>query len=162
MSRLGDSFPEEHRAAYAGKALAPGNILRLWCDFTARPKFKYVVIVGTDPDPIGFFVNSRIPAFIAKRPALRACQVKLSPDTYPFLDHVSYLDCHVVIDVLQAAEILRRLTENPGRFVGELTDATKAEVLRVIVTAPTVSDAHRSVLRSSLRPGECPPPTTPT
>jgi len=152
VTRLGDSFPEEHRAAYAGKALAPGHILRLWCDFTARPKFKYLVIVGTDPDPIGFFINSRVPAFIAKRPGLLACQLELSPTDYPFLRHVSYLDCRAVVDALDDEDILAQVTASPSRFVGELAEATKADVLRVIAAAPTISEAHRAVIRQALGP----------
>lgn len=152
MSRLGDSFPEEERAAYAAEAVAPGSVLRLWCDFTVKAKFKYVVLVATDPEPLGLFINSRVPVFIAKRPALRACQLPLSPSDYPFLQHDSYLDCHTVIDALTEKDILNQLTASPGRFVGELTGATKAEVLRVIATAPTVSDAHRTIICRALGP----------
>ncbi|MGD9498554.1 MAG: hypothetical protein AB7Y46_19835, partial [Armatimonadota bacterium] len=156
MSRLGDSFPEEHRAAYAAKALAPGHVLLLWCDFTARAKFKYVVIVAVDPEPLGLFINSRVPAFVAKRTALSACQIELSPAEYPFLDHTSYLDCRVVVDALDEKEILRQLTASPSRFVGEQTEATRAQVLRVIAAAPTVSDAHRTVITHALGPPNAP------
>lgn len=156
MSRLGDSFPEEERAAYAAKALTSGSVVRLWCDFTVDAKFKYVVLVATGPEPLGFFINSRVPAFIAKRPALRDCQLPLSPNDYAFLQHDSYLDCHTVIDALDEKDILSQLTESPARFVGILTDATKTQVLRIIATAPTISDAHRSAIAQALGPPDAP------
>ena len=152
MTKLGDRFPDEQRAAYARKALTPGRILYLWCDFTVPPKFKYVVLVGIEPDPIGFVINSRISAFISKRPALCACQVMLRRTDYSFLRHDSYLDCSAVIDALDREEILRQLTAAPSNIVGELTEATKAEILRVISTAPTISEAHRAVIRQALAP----------
>lgn len=156
MTTLGDLFPDGERRAFAKKHLIPGCILRLWCDFTAAPKFKYLAIVATEPEPIGFFINSRVPAFIRKRPALNRCQLTLKVADYPFLQYDSYLDCRTVIDVLDTDDILDQLTETPSRLVGELTPTTKAQIVRVIASAPTVSEDHRNLIRQALSAPDAP------
>jgi hypothetical protein len=42
-----------------------------------NPKDKFVVIVYVNPSPHGFFINSRINAFIAKKPNLLCCEASI-------------------------------------------------------------------------------------
>jgi len=61
------------------------------------PKDKYVVVACFDPNPCGFFINSRVNPFIQNQPALAACEAPLSATDHPFLSHNSWLDCRDIL-----------------------------------------------------------------
>ena len=151
MGILGDLFPEHERQKYIGSHLEPGQVLFLFCKFTNPQKEKYLVVVCTGKRPFLLIINSRIHPFIAKRPDLLKCQVKLSASDYDFLDHDSFVDCSKVIDHFRDSEIREQLLADIGRVKGELNAYTISDVVRAVQSAKTISAHHKNKIVDSLK-----------
>lgn len=62
MGNLGNRFPPELRDDAIDRALQPGSVLYLFCEFTTPPKHKYLVLLHRDQRPLFFAINSRVNA----------------------------------------------------------------------------------------------------
>jgi hypothetical protein len=87
------------------------------------PKDKFVVVTCFDPNPCGFFINTRVNEFIANHPDLLPCEVAMAATEHPFLAHDSWLDCRELLSFREE----------------ELSD------LRGVLAARTVVAARRAV-----------------
>jgi hypothetical protein len=150
MGRLGNLFSEADKHDYVDRHLRPGQVLYLFCQFTNPPKEKYVVLTYAGPTPLLLVINSRISPFIEHRPELRRCQVKLNASDYDFLDHDSFADCSKVIDSLDKTNIREQVLADLGRAVGELTQATKREIIKAVQDAKTISNHHKRLIIDAL------------
>jgi hypothetical protein len=160
MGRLGDHFPPEEKREHIGRQLVPGQVLYLDCDFTTPPKPKLAVLVCTDPEPLLFLVNSRVNAFIQRRPDLLASQVPLKAADYPFLRHDSFLDCSEVKRFAGPGAITEQLLADLSRIQGELTEATRHSILAVVRSSKTLSKVHQRAIEAALSAGTGDPPAT--
>lgn len=153
MGNLGSFFPPDAQRDYAARQLVPGQVLYLDCDFTSPPKVKYLVLVAaTEEDgPLLFFINSRINEFIARRPHLLACQVRVSSARYGFLEHDSYIDCSQVVEQFSCEEIRAQISEDASRVKGELDSHTKALVAQAVDSATTISPHRKRLLLEGLQ-----------
>ena len=150
MATLGDYLPHKEKDQYIEAHLKPGQILYLFCDFTTPPKEKYLVLACPGENPLLFIINSEIHPFIATRPELKKCQVKLSASDYD-LDHDSYINCSRIIDDISEEEIKRQIGKDLSRIKGELTETTKQEVVQVVSTAKTINRHVKSVIIQALQ-----------
>jgi hypothetical protein len=150
MGRLGNLFSEADKHDYVDRHLRPGQVLYLFCQFTNPPKEKYVVLTCVGPTPLLLVINSRISPFIEHRPELLRCQVRLSASDYDFLDHDSFADCSKVIDSLDETNIRGQVLADLGRAVGELTQATKREIIKAVQDAKTISNHHKKLIIDAL------------
>ena len=114
MARLGDRFPAENRRAFAETKLVPGCSVRIDVKFpeTTKPKFL-VLVADDDPDYCLFIVNSTIHPFIAARPHLLKCQVKIDVSGHGFLKRDSYLACDKLLR-LRRDDVLRKSWQMSG------------------------------------------------
>jgi hypothetical protein len=149
MAKLGDFAPDGLKGDYINRNLKPGQILYLSCDFTTPPKEKYLILVCADT-ALMFIVNSRIHPYIQNRPALRRSQICLRSTDYDFLPHDSYADCSKVIDELDLTQISAQVNNDLARIKGEITDATKEEIIRVVDNASTIAEDHKRAILSAL------------
>lgn len=152
MSSLGDHFPQQARQEYADRYLKPGQVLYLYSSFTNPPKEKYLVLAHPGTRPLLFVINSRIGRFIANRPDLLKCQVKLKVSDYDFLDHDSFVNCGEVIEHFTESEIKNQIVADVYRVKGELTLATKQDIIRVVKSAKTIPNQQKRLIINSLTP----------
>lgn len=151
---LGDFFPQADKEDYLNRRLKPGQVVYLFSRFTNPAKEKYLVIAYYGPRPLLFTINSRIHPFIARRPELNKCQVKVRAADYDFLDHDSYIDCSQVIDVFDEDEIRQQLLGELSRIKGQLTQMTRREIIRVVQSARTISAHHKRLIIEALQQPE--------
>ena len=149
MGTLGDHFPDSMRQTFADQHVQAGQVLYIFCHFTNPEKEKYLVVVGCGPNCLAFVINSRIAPFLARDPALRACQVPIVPSDYGFLDHDSFIDCTQVFQIPRT-ELQHQLSVDTSRAKGELNKATKSEIIRVVQIAQTISPRHKRAIIASL------------
>ncbi len=152
MSSLGDHFPQHTRQEYVSRHLKPGQVLYLYSTFTTLPKEKYLILAHQSTRPLLFVINSQIGPFIANRPALLKCQVKLSASDYDFLDHDSFANCGQVIDYFTESEIENQVIADVRRVKGELTLATRRGIVRVVEKAKMIANRHKRLIIESLKP----------
>jgi hypothetical protein len=102
----------------------------LWCIYyvknctCTRPnKDKFVAIVCSETNPMGFIINTRIHPFILERPDLSSCQVAIKVSDYAFLDHDSYINC---IDLYSFND--NELTDSKGRIKTHTINEIKGAV----------------------------------
>lgn len=151
MSKLASFFPEHERKDFITRELVPGRVLYLSCDFTDPPKDKLLVLVALAPLPLLFIVNSSIHPFISARPYLASCQVKLEASSHSFLVRDSYLDCSNVISTFSVEELISQLAADTSRIKTLISASAKASILAAIQPAPTISSAHKKLIRASLK-----------
>jgi len=151
MSRIGDFLPESERRLATGRDRRPGEVLRLWCEFTDPPKDKFVVVVSAGDSPLLFVINSRINPFIQKRPHLLRCQVRMAVSDYPFLDHDSFINCAEAIESVTQDAISAQLSGPGGTMEGDLSPDTIAAILRAAESATTLSEDHKQLIHKAFR-----------
>ena len=134
-------FPSDPQRESRPCPLKPGAILYLHCNFTTPPKSKYSIVVCTKPDLVVFLVNSRVNAWLAKRPALQNCQVTLCRDAHPFLHYDSFINC-TQSHFLTADVIEQQLMNDRQRLKGYITP----EEQRAIVCAQVKRLKNKSVV----------------
>lgn len=147
---LANAFPPALVHRYA---LQPGRILYLFCNFTTPPKQKYLVVVSPAGDthpPLFFVINSRIHPYLQSSPALAACQICITPQDYPSLNHASYIDCSKVIYSLSEQEILSQIDQDGRSIKDTLLPATIGQILAVVSMAETISLYHQRLILSAL------------
>jgi len=150
MARLGDGFPAEKRRAFVEKKLVPGCVVRIEVRFPETIKPKFLVLVADDDlDYCLFIVNSTIHPFIAARPHLLKCQVKIDVSGHGFLKRDSYLACDKLLR-LRRDDVLREVTANVGAIEGQISDAVKDQVIAAVKFATTLSHAEKAKILGSL------------
>jgi len=150
MGRLGDSLSNDDKQEYVNRLLKPGHVLFLHSRFTNPPKDKYLVIACWGSRPLLFVINSRIHPYIAARPHLSRCQIKLRAADYRFLDHDSYVNSSQVIAFFDQDEIRDQLLADTGRVKGELQKAAKDAIISAVSGAKTISPRDKKLIIDSL------------
>ena len=121
----GDQPTLQERRRFAEGQMVPGRILYLWCPFI--PKDKYIIIASVDDDAcLSFMVNSTPSEYAQERAHLRACQLEITKEDYPFLDHRSFINCARALERIDEAEMIRQVTADTSRSKGMLASAQSA------------------------------------
>lgn len=150
MATLGDGFPPEKRRAFIEKALVPGCVVRIDVKFPEVTKPKLLVLVADDdPDYCLFIVNSVINPYIAARPHLLKCQVKIKVAEHDFLRRDSYLGCDKILR-LRRDEVISELTKDLGSIKGRVSDGTKDQIAAAVKFATTLSPIEKAKILASL------------
>jgi hypothetical protein len=122
-------------------AIQPGCVVEVFAAHITPPKRKYFVVCCLDPPLLGFFINSEIREYVARRPRLRAAQVSLLKAEHAFLRHDSWLDCSDVhtftIEFLE-----REVRTNPPALLGQLSVNALAAMLVAVVNGYTLAGDH--------------------
>jgi len=152
MGNLGNRFPPELRDDAIDRALQPGSVLYLFCEFTTPPKHKYLVLLHRDQRPLFFVINSRVNAYILHRPWLAQSQVLIPAASHSFLDHDSIIDCSNVRADMSLEDMRNQLAPNLTLYRGDLDEAVRREIVRVVDAATTISPLHKQLIRTALQP----------
>lgn len=150
MSTLGEKFPPEKRRAFIAKHLVPGCVIRIDVKFPEKTKPKFLVLVADDePEIWSFVVNSEIHRYVAARPDLLKCQVKITGADHPFLSRDSHLACDKVLH-LYREEVVRELMGDLDCIKGKIADHVRDQILAAVKFAKTLTPAEKSRILSSL------------
>jgi hypothetical protein len=123
-------------------AISPGCVIEVFAAHISPPHRKYYVVCCLEPPPpLGFFINSRISAFIQKRPPLKAAQVALTKTEHPFLTYDSWLDCSEV-HTFTREFLEREVRTNPPALLGQLSVGVRTVMLAAIKASHTLPQNH--------------------
>jgi hypothetical protein len=150
VGTLGNLFPEDKKREYIDRNFQPGQVLYLYCEFISPQKDKFLVLICDSEIPLLFFINSNIGPYVANRPDLQNCQVPLRAKDYGFLDHDSFINCGEVVNYFDRQTIYHQLLDDTGRIVGELNEATKNQIVRVVKKARLISNRHKKMIIKAL------------
>lgn len=140
---LGDVFP----SAIVRDQLKPGKIVHLDCEFAGKPKF--IVVACIHPGPYGLVINSEVNDFVAKRPHLAQCQVKIDQASHSFLNYDSWIACQEII-VFDLGEIHAQIEADTSRLKCFLSDDVRDQVLSAVKHAVTIPNIQKQAIVRSL------------
>jgi hypothetical protein len=100
------------------------------------PKDKLVVVVCTDPEILGVFVNTKSSTWLQKK-SLEMCETSIEAEGHSALQYDSFVDCHSVYEFNDF-----ELTQEKG----EVSDEVKARLLKAIRDCPTIIRRHRKLI----------------
>jgi len=106
------------------------------CQHTTPRKDKYVAIVCANPNPYGFFINSKISKFAQSNPDLLNAQVKILVDKYGFLGHDSYINCGELYP-FKAGDL---------HSVQKIQNNTRAEIKRAVSESRLIAPIHKKLI----------------
>ena len=150
MPKLGDSFPQEKQHEFIRSQITPGKIIRITVPLTMETKTKYSVILNTEDYPPLFVMTRQPSPFVRNNSAMLAMQVLMSMSDYPFLIQDSYLDCSQVIRTVHIDSILREISGETDRIIGDINNNTRTEMISVVTDASTYSAVDRRMILGSL------------
>lgn len=140
---LADSFPLGERLESIHRQFGAGLVIRLFCDFTSRPKEKRILIVSASSDPPLFFIiNSEKAPHSNFDRRVDEHQIAISSSSNEFVDHDSFIDCSVVHDNFGLAEIEGALAADMSRLLGRINEDTATAILEVIADSDLLSPKH--------------------
>lgn len=103
------------------------------------PKDKFIVVACFDPNPCGFFINTKVNDFIQKNTQLMICEVLLSAGAHPFLSYDSWLDCREILSFQES-----ELTDKRGILA---VNAVK-DVLAAVQVCPVLRPRFKRLIQS--------------
>lgn len=133
--------------------LAPGQLIKLWCDWLQKPKYFLVVSVVDDHKPLLFWISSEKPSFCSD-PATDADFLLLTKQEYPFFDHDSWLDCGDVCSRFTWKSVEYQLKIRMGRVCGIISLTTKSNIIHAIGNSERLSTIHQRLASEGLHPSE--------
>ena len=121
-------------------AIKRGDIYHRYFTTTKPPKYKFFVIVGEDEDSyVGyFFINSAINATILRNQRMLDMQLPISPTTYPFLDHSSFIAGHQ-LSKISKNDLIAELYEGTAQYKGKMTKEDMSMLLEAAMQSPLFS-----------------------
>jgi hypothetical protein len=117
-----------------------GDVLKLFVEETNPPKIKYFFVLGCTTDHVSiasFYVNSKINLNVNNNPILVKYNIEIKPEDYPFLHHVSYLDCSKML-IRNKSEFDEIVKDRPEAIVYKLKEDQLQFLRTVIREVPTL------------------------
>jgi len=113
------------------RAVAPGDVIRLYFQTTKPPKFKRCVVACLSPSPILLLINSEINDFVINSDDLKSLQIMIDTATHKFMDWDSWIDCSQLFgypkDWLDAA-----IANNPLQHLGTISEAIRQDIIDAV------------------------------
>jgi len=138
---LGDSFPDNKKRDYVDRSLVPGMILRLFCPFTSPPKYKFILLLSMNPEPVFFIINTKPNRFVLRK--FPDQQIPVIQRDYTFLTHDSYIECSTPRSDFTAEDMRAKVLADVGRIKGMLTEADRAAVVVAIKRNRTIETRQK-------------------
>ncbi|OBX05289.1 hypothetical protein QV06_03575 [Gallibacterium genomosp. 3] len=129
MASLSDLFPPSLAETAINNHLKAGVVLRLFCDFTTPPKYKFVMVASIVPLQV-FIINSEIHPYILNNPNLLADQIDIPQADHSFLSHDSILNC---VQAHQSFDISHLRQELMANFSQMYKGKLQPYVLRTVI-----------------------------
>lgn len=126
-------------------------VFYLYCDFIEPPDNKYLLLVAIIPEPLWFFINSRINTFKSNSPALSACQVRLKQADHSFLSWDSFVDCSKADKCFSLTYVRNRfLSDSKKTFKGQITSLAKKEICSAMMQSITLEGRYKKMIFEEL------------
>jgi hypothetical protein len=122
----------------------PWQVINLFCQFTKRPKDKYMLIINFHPEPWLFMINSQIHSYVKIRPYLLSCQVLLKATEHLFLAHDSYIDCREVYTTFSLKEITHQVRLDNRRIKGFISEEAQEQVIAAVKCCPVLEKQYKN------------------
>lgn len=151
MTSFSSLLPQNVVDAVINKHLKAGAVLRLFCDFTTPPKYKFVMLTSVEPLQV-FIINSEIHPYILNNPDLLADQVDIPQVDHSFLSHDSILNCvqaHQVFNISHLRQIL--LEDFSQIYKGKLRPYVLRNVIEVIEKSVNLSKITKTQIIEAIK-----------
>jgi len=135
---------------YIRDNILPGQVLRLFCQFTTPPKNKHLLLVGIEPSPLLFMVNSQIHPYVRSRAYLKSCQVLLKASEHFFLAHDSYVDCRNVCTTFSLDDLIMQVHRDARRLKGFINEEAQEQVIAAIKACPVLEKHSQNLILAEL------------
>lgn len=149
MAKLGDAFSEDDRRVSIVRRLVPGAVIYLEVAFPEGARSKYLVVAHVDEHCCTFVVNSEVNPFIAARPELLICQVKIDVTRHAFLLRDSHVACHQVLR-LPTQAVVREILDDMSRLKGTIHAEVRSQIVAALKRAPTLTPAEQTLFANAL------------
>ena len=137
--QLGEQLSPDDKRRYIKERIVPGRVLHVFCNFTAPPKNKFVLVVATDPELMFFVINSEINQWLQARPDLRDRQVTIRQKNHLFLARDSYLNCTEAIRNMDPPMIEARLEQELDNIKDMITEWERDAILYAVNDCQTLT-----------------------
>src|SRR4030067_1619536 len=148
---LGDSFPDNKKRYYFYLLLVPGMILRLFCPFTSPPKYKFILLLSMNPEPVFFIINTKPNRFVLRK--FPDQQIPVIQRDYTSPTHDSYIECSTPRSEFTAEAMRAKGLADLGRIKGMLTEADRAAVVGAIKRNRTIETSQKRRLIKNFQAG---------
>jgi ferredoxin len=135
---------------YIRDNILPGQVLRLFCQFTTPPKNKHLLLVGLEPTPLLFMVNSHIHPYVRSRAHLKSCQVLLKASEHFFLAHDSYVDCRNACNSFSLDDIIMQVYRDARRLKGFINEEAQEQVVAAVKACPVLEKHYQNLILAEL------------
>lgn len=139
MASLSGLFPPSIVGTAISNHLKAGAVLRLFCDFTTPPKYKFVMVASIIPLQV-FIINSEIHPYILNNPNLLADQIDIPQADHSFLSHDSILNCVQAHQSFDISHLRQELMANFSQiYKGKLQPYVLRNVIDVVDKSTNLS-----------------------
>ena len=102
-----------------------------------KPKFVIIVCITDVLQPMGFLINTRVPAFIRNQERLQPCTVPILKSLHPRLKY----DSHLTINKLYPFD-----TWELKHKRGKVNDTTKQNILAAVYECPILKRGDKKLI----------------
>jgi hypothetical protein len=135
---------------YVREALRRGLVI--YSHFPDIDHPKYYIFMGLTEEPgivYGFFINSTPPSLARKNPKILDFQIEITPESYDFLSHTSFINCWKYF-IMDFHEMISGLIESPSKIRGHLAETHLQKALDLVKKNPTFSKLEKQTLTENL------------
>lgn len=151
MTSLSSLLPQDVVGAVIRNHFKAGAVLRLFCDFTTPPKYKFVMIASVEPLLV-FIINSEIHPYIRNNPSLLADQVDIPQADHSFLSHDSILNCVQAHQAFNISYLHQELVNSFSEiYKGKLRPYVLRNVIDVVEQSVNLSKITKTQIISSIK-----------
>lgn len=151
MTSFSSLLPQNVVDSVINKHLKAGAVLRLFCDFTTPPKYKFVMLASVQPLQV-FIINSEIHSYIINNPDLLADQVDIPKVDHSFLSHDSILNCVQAHQAFNISHLQQILFEDFSQiYKGKLRPYVLRNVIDVIEKSVNLSKITKTQIIEAIK-----------
>lgn len=135
--------------------LRVGAVIYRWCGFCEPPKFKYLVVVSTEPRLLVLVVNSEINQFYIDR-GLDKFHVLVPVVEHDFLKHDSYTCCIEAFATFDLSDLREEILKKYEDVLkGHLTAKCLVDVYRAVVEQNMIQRGLKNEILNSISSELC-------
>jgi len=129
-----------------------GQIIRLYCKGNHLNKYKYFLVLSfpKSGEPILFIINSKLSNFIKSRLRIKAAQLRIHKNDYPFLKHDSYINCSEIKWWFTKEKIIEQLKRNKNNILGNIHSKHIKSILNIVHNSDLLKELEKELIFKSL------------
>lgn len=132
------------------RQLVPGAIVKSFQRMDDGKKHeKRFVVVEVSDSVVTCVINTNIPRLYSNNSVLLNCQVEVTTNDHPFMDHLSHLDCSKVMS-FKTADAIAQLVDKPEWILGTASNALLGNMVAALASSPLLTPGEVSSYCGSL------------